>query len=560
MARKSRKNLTDLSSIVGQKQEAAIEIEHKRIPTAIYVRLSNENNGHEDEESLVNQIAYVNSYILEHADEYELVDTYVDNGHTGTNFDRPDFARLMDDVNHGKIGCIVVKDLSRFGRNYIETGVYIENILPKLRVKLIAINDNFDSSRDADRQSISAPVKNMVNEMYSKDISRKMFTANKIRRMKRGVLPIGPDPYGYRKDKTRNIYVPDEYADYVRVIFQWTIMGVSHYEIADRLNLIGAPVSPLRIAHGRENWTGSSVKKILANPIYSGDVCMGRTKRTKVASQKSVIVVPRDQWVVHKNMHKALVPRADYNLIYERKEQNQMVKKNQMDEAKRKMSGISVDFSNMVFCGECQKKMITKLEHHGESGEHTHVKYVCTGKTRTDHSCYNFVYNDFLKVLVMEQVSQHVRLLTEQAEMIKRIKELGNGKDIGLSIDKQIMAASVNVEERKQKEAKTYEDYKEGIIAEDDFKLVHEKLVIERQKAEAELRTLNARKDSYVRVINNFLSMMENMECNPAEDGFDYNLVMEMVERINVYHDDRIEIVFKNQDVEKLIEEALDNI
>ena len=201
MARKSRKNLTNLSSIVGHKSEAVIEPEHKKIPTAIYVRLSMENNGHEDEDSLMNQIDYVNSYILEHADEYELVGTYVDNGHTGTNFDRPDFARMMDDVNHGKIGCIVVKDLSRFGRDYIETGVYIENILPKLRVKLIAINDNFDSSRDADRQSISAPVKNMVNEMYSKDISRKMFTANKIRRMKRGVLPLGPDPYGYRKDK-----------------------------------------------------------------------------------------------------------------------------------------------------------------------------------------------------------------------------------------------------------------------------------------------------------------------------------------------------------------------
>ena len=296
MARKSRKNLTNLSAIVGQKSEAVIEPEHKRIPTAIYVRLSMENNGHEDEDSLMNQIDYVNSYILEHADEYELVGTYVDNGHTGTNFDRPDFARMMDDVNHGKIGCIVVKDLSRFGRDYIETGVYIENILPKLRVKLIAINDNFDSSRDADRQSISAPVKNMVNEMYSKDISRKMFTANKIRRMKRGVLPLGPDPYGYRKDKDGNRYVPDENADYVRVIFQWNIMGVSHYEIADRLNLIEAPVSPLRLVNGREKWTGSAVKKIFANPVYTGDICLGRTRRTKVASQRSVVVVQVCPW------------------------------------------------------------------------------------------------------------------------------------------------------------------------------------------------------------------------------------------------------------------------
>ena len=563
MARKSRKAIID-SSLSVQREEESISCNgvKERIPTAVYVRLSNENNGRDDEESLNNQISFVHSYIMEHSDEYELIDTYVDNGHTGTNFERPDFARMMNDVNHGKIGCIVVKDLSRFGRNYIETGIYIENILPKLNVKLIAINDNFDSSRDADRQSISIPVKNMVNELYSKDISRKMFTANKIRRMKSGVLPLGPDPYGYRKNAEGSRFIPNENADYVRLIFQWSVMEVSLYEIADRLNLIGAPLPKLRFrtAVGTEKWTASAVKKVIANPVYAGDVCMGRTRRTQVGSQRNVIEVPKDQWVIYKNTHEALVPRADFDLIYKKKEQNQLLKKCQMEEAKRNMVGISADFNNMVFCAECHKRMITRMENHNEGNEHTHVKYVCTSNRKAmERACYNVVYNDFLKVLVMDQVSQHVRLLTDQAEHIKRIKESGGRKDIGLSIDKQIIAASVRVEEKKQKEAKTYEDYKDGIIAEDDFKLVHEKFVLARQKAESELKSLNAKKDAYIRVINNFLALMENCKSQPAEDGFDKQLVMEMVERINVYRDDRIEIVFKHQDVERIIQDALEN-
>ena len=561
MARKSRKNLVEEKQLVGQAGDGAGIAKKKRIPTAIYVRLSYENNGREDEKSLQNQIAYVHSYLLDHSDEYELVDTYVDNGHTGTNFERPDFERMMNDVNHGKIGCIMVKDLSRFGRNYIEIGVYIENILPKLRVKLIAINDGFDSSREADRQGISVPVKNMINEMYSKDISRKMFTANKIRRMKSDVLPLGPDPYGYQKNKEKNRYYPDENAIYVRMIFQWSIMGVSHNEIADRLDLIGAPIPRNRIEKraGVTNWTGTSVKRILANPVYTGDICMGRRKRTKVGSQQGVIEVPKDQWVIHENTHEALVPRDDFNSLYERREHNQIVKKDQIEAAKRNMIGISVDFNNMVFCAECQKKMITRTEKHNDGEEHTHVKYVCTNRKKTEQACYNVVYNDFLRVLVMDQVLRHVKLMADRAEIIRQIKEAGNGKDIGLSIDKRIAAASVNLEEKKQKEARTYEDFKDGIINEEDFKLVHEKHVIDRQKAEAEWKGLNAQKDTYVRIINNFLSMMDGFESHPAEDGFDKKLVMEMVGRINVYHDNRIEIVFKNQDVEQLLVEALEN-
>lgn len=169
MARKSRR-----ANIVQEKKEelhiSTPIITKRQLATATYARLSVDKE--KNEESIQNQIELLHQYIKEH-EEYSLIDTYVDDGYTGTDFDRPEFIRLMDDVRTGKIQCIIVKDLSRFGRNFIETGYYIETIFPCLNVRLISINDDFDSSREEDRNSMVVPIKNMINEMYAKDASKK---------------------------------------------------------------------------------------------------------------------------------------------------------------------------------------------------------------------------------------------------------------------------------------------------------------------------------------------------------------------------------------------------
>lgn len=173
MARKSRKS-TKLEINQHEKQNTiSPSVMVQQLATAAYARISvdKKNDG-----CVQTQITMLHQYIDSHP-EYKLVDTYVDNGYTGTDFDRPEFIRLMDDVRAGKIQCIVVKDLSRFGRNTIEAGYYIETIFPCLNVRLISINDNFDSSREEDRNSMIIPIKNMINEMYAKDASKKRVLA-----------------------------------------------------------------------------------------------------------------------------------------------------------------------------------------------------------------------------------------------------------------------------------------------------------------------------------------------------------------------------------------------
>ena len=225
MARKSRKNRNVESNI-----QTVVKKENL-LDTAAYIRLSVENGGNETDETLVVQQMLVERFIEEHPD-LRLEEVYIDNGFTGTNFERPGFMRLMEDVRSGKVQCIVVKDLSRFGRDYLETGYYLETILPKLNVRFIAITDDYDSSRKEDRENISVPIKNMVNAMYAKDMSKKILAAKEAQK-RNGNITLSKVAFGYvrSEDKTRQV-VDATVAPIVRMIFQWKqslYKGVKQY-------------------------------------------------------------------------------------------------------------------------------------------------------------------------------------------------------------------------------------------------------------------------------------------------------------------------------------------
>ena len=351
MARRSRKKTNE---VVIQPAKVIAPDSITRIPTAAYARLSRENNGGVDTDSLDTQISYLCQYIKEHP-EYELTEVYADNGHTGTDFERSEFQRLMQDVSRGKISCIVVKDLSRFGRNYIETGYYIENILPKLNVKLIAINDNFDSSRESDRNGIATPIKNMVNEMYARDLSKKIRATQKERRKCRDKLPHGVAPYGYCMNEDKSQYlVNEEVADYVRMIFQWSILGDGNVVIARRLNFIRA-ITAGEIAKTtqyalkrRSIWDGNKVRDIITNPVHTGDLCYGRTHELKFDVNAKRGWLDKKDWVIHKNTHEPLVPRDDYWELRERVKERR--KKKGSNEPVPERDKLKAEFPKMVLC------------------------------------------------------------------------------------------------------------------------------------------------------------------------------------------------------------------
>lgn len=225
---------------------------------AIYLRLSKDDGdfsfsdgGKTESNSIQNQRELLHAYLAKHP-EMELYGEYKDDGRTGTNFDRPDFQRMMEDVRKGAINCIIVKDLSRFGRDYIECGKYIEKIFPQLGVRFISVNDGYDTAASSSTDSLVIPFKNLINDSYSRDISIKVRTNLEVKR-RQGEFISNFAVYGYCKDPAdKNHLIVDEYAaDVVQNIFKWKIEGLSPNSIAVRLNKLGI-LSPMEYkrSHG----------------------------------------------------------------------------------------------------------------------------------------------------------------------------------------------------------------------------------------------------------------------------------------------------------------------
>ena len=296
MARKSRK----IAAAEPVCEAAPLQI----FPTAIYARLSVENSGKSEKVDVItNQIEICKSYISG-CPYLDLVDVYVDNGRTGTVFDRPEFNRLMTDIKSGRIKCLVVRDLSRFGRDYIETGTYLERIFPQIGLRFIAIKEHYDNfDTDGSNESLMIPLQNMINALYSKDISRKVSTALKAQ-MEQGTFQKRNLPYGYRwnEDHT-NMVIDEETAQYVRLMFQWKIEGWSIQTILNELDRLGAPNTELRKRQNGtrkgdgcscKGWYSSTLYGILSNPHYVGDTVLGRSMKAIYKGIKSHNVKDKD--------------------------------------------------------------------------------------------------------------------------------------------------------------------------------------------------------------------------------------------------------------------------
>lgn len=314
MARKSRKNLAaapELPEVKGMKLWRA----------ALYIRLSVEFNGKRGD-SLETQRQIMEAHIALCPD-IEIVDIYVDNGTTGRTFERPAFEKLLADVEAGKIDCIVVKDLSRLGRNTIDTGYYIEKYFPLHHVRFIAVNDQYDSQgEDNSGSHIIVPLKNMINEAYAADISKKV-KSQAHQSMKDGDFIGARPPYGYKKapDNCHKLLINEDTAPNVRQIFEWTAAGVGLNEIVKRLNESGVLSPGYYLASigiiknqklmGSGKWQTWTVSKILADEVYTGDMVQGKTK---TIGHKQV-PTPPEEWIVVRGTHEPLVSRELFEAV-----------------------------------------------------------------------------------------------------------------------------------------------------------------------------------------------------------------------------------------------------
>lgn len=561
MARKSRRaqNETAVSTAV----VANIQTKKKEnlLRTAAYGRLSVEN---ETDESLQTQMSMLYQFIDEHED-LQFEDSYSDNGYSGTNFDRPEFVRLMDDVRSGKIECIVVKDLSRFGRDYLETGYYIETLFPHLNVRLIAVTDDFDSIREEDRSSLAVPIKNMVNAMYAKDISKKICASREVMKNKADSMPMGTAPFGYDHSEDKKRYVLDEEnAPTVRAIFAWSRLGVSVKEIGKRLDLIGAmtPGQSRNQKVGKEvkpaEWRADTVYKILSHPGYVGDVCVGRIKQALYKAEKCHRTSP-DEWTVHQNVHEPLVTREDREQIIQTMKANNMKKYSETDYHKEQREKIQDQFSGMIHCAECGRNMYyVRYLHDYKTLKKTGGQYLCPQNGGKAACGGRVVHEDFLKIFIMDQIHLLIKGMCDRKKMLDMVNTSQGGKNALLSAQKKMLALQVKISETEERQHKLYEDYADGILDAEDYQNIKEQYVADAQRMQDELAGLEVKRKRLEKTIDDYSKIVKHLEQYLDNREFNPELVHELVERVSISNTDGYEITFKCEDVYKRVIEMME--
>ena len=552
MARKSRKNPIQTEQQIESICLPFVESVEK-IPTAIYGRLSVEDD--DSNESMETQIALVQDFINK-SSELECVDTYFDNGFTGTNFKRPAFTRLMNDVRQKKIQCIVVKDLSRFGRNYLEAGYYIETVFPFLGVRLIAVTDNFDSNREEDMNSIVLPIRNMVNAMYAKDISKKIWTS--LQRKKEAGFTAGNNPpFGYiRNPDTMRNEIDPEAAFYVQLIFQWKLMGVSIGEICQRLTIMRVPTP--REWHRQQadeertvtykKWGVTSVHNMLINQTYVGDTVTNKSSQKLFAGQAKQ-QLSNDQWLITQNTHPAIIARDDFERVQEMLAESAA----SCVSARAASKGIRETYKNelagMVFCADCGRPMEYDRLPHGVEERKKICYYICKARRAYDKCIGHQISEVLLKSVLMEQIHHCLEVLCDKSRLAEELKESQSSQNPIFRAKGEIISLKDKINVVMEKREKLYADFVAGVVDMEDYQMIKEDYARQQESLKDELKKAEQKKSDIENQMDEFIKMTKNLEGHLNDREFDIELVKALIQKIEVGADKRIRLTYRFKDV-----------
>ena len=521
---------------------------NKIYKTGIYARLSREDADRLESNSIQSQRAICLAYIESH-DDLELVDTYIDDGETGSNTDRPGFQRMIQDMRSGRIDCAVSKDLSRFSRNYIDAGNYLEKIFPAMGIRYIAINDNYDSmAPGSSTDVITLPFKNLVNDIYCRDISIKIRTSLEVKRRK-GEYVGSFVPFGYRKapqDKNR-LLVDDDAAEVVSMIFGMYKDGFPILKIARRLNISGIP-TPMEYKRmqgvrfetafrtkERPEWEYVTVKRILSNIVYTGVLIQGRRG---TPNHKVRVTRPKEEtdWVRVENAHEPIISCTDFEAVAELMRRDMRCGR---DSEKHDL------FSGYLFCGDCQNTMIRKTQ---RAKGKAYVYYNCSHNKRT-HECSPHSFSEAkLAEIVFHAVHDQIEVVLHLDKVLRFIDSLPQRDRKVFSYEAQMTRLEEEIQRYKKLELGLYENFVEGIINKaeyTDFRENYRGLIEEKQEAVKRLKreqqdaaAMGSQNRAWVQVFAQYENVQE----------LDRRLLLALVDRILIYEDKKVEIVFRYRD------------
>ena len=505
MARKSRKNnyinspVTTATENIAQASLAEPVAKPKVYRAGLYARLSNESEEARERGTIETQMKLLHQFV-DLQEDIVFEKEYFDVSKTGTNFNREGFENMMADIQDGRINCVIVKDLSRLGRNYIESGNYVERIFPLYDVRFIAVTDNYDSLTS--NEPILVGVANIFNEMYVRDLSKKVRAGYRAS-WERGSCNSGSIPYGYMPDPENNhIYAIDEYAaENVRMIFQMLLDGESIPAIRDALISKG-DLCPrdykYKKFHGKEpksKWTCGSVRKLLANYNYTGNSVHGQYHSNRIQKREQR-KNPESEWIYVPNTHPAIISMETYNKAQE------ILKKQSEEHSIKKNPGMYTSkelnfFKGRIFCADCGCPMY--LARHDKL-----VRYTCGLHTRDKSKCSpRFIPDDVVNNEVLRVIHAHINVYTDNVNLIRRINGRKQNQNKFAFFGKEINRIQGEMDKSSNLRNSLYEDYSAGIIdaeqylqfkkeceeKEADYKKQIEELLIQRSAYDTSFKT-----------------------------------------------------------------------
>lgn len=567
MARRSREDMEAERLREEQSQERSTVYS-----TAIYVRLSVENSGKSQEKDVItNQIQQCKDFLNEKP-ELNLVNIYSDNGKTGTNFQRDGFQNLLRDIDNGIINAVIVRDFSRFGRNRLECVRFLSNVFPQLGVRFISINECYDSLTDDD-SALKILVQSLVNEMYSKDVSRKMCVAYKTQ-FKEGTFRNRNLPYGYMWNETRDsIVLDEEVSDYVKMIFQWRLENVPVSTIARNLDELDAPLPERRkfengvrngLGHTAPKWSGSTVYSMLENPNYTGDTVFGRYETALYKNQKSSVVKDEEKWFVFPNTHPALVSKIDFEKIQELLQESLQSHNQKLKETQKEREKIVNLFSDKMFCSDCGKKMYFKKTKHISSKEddvelYYTANYKCSTFARllTPPCTSHCISQTILEEKVLSAIKTQVKVALDYEILLDKLRNSVADTSVREKQNALISSLTLKVNGARKRLSSLYQDYVEEILSKDEYLFAKERYSDELSFLELRLSEARQQKEEFCEAMSSDNKWITLMKSVSKKKKLSQALVDNTIEKVLVYEHGNIEVVMKFNDVFRLMNSCI---
>ncbi len=521
--------------------------------TAVYLRLSREDGDKYESDSIANQRKLIQDYIKD-KNEFYMVDEYVDDGWSGSNFERPAWKKLCADLERGAVNCVIVKDLSRFGRNYIEVGRYLQMIFPMMGVRMVAINDNYDSLNDcSESDTLIVPMKNLINDVYCRDISKKVTTQLDTMR-KRGECVAAFLPYGYKRNPQNRseIIIDENTAPNVKQMFCWKLEGYSNRIIANRLNdegvlspyeyraAKGEKISCCFKKHSKALWSSGSVYTVLHNEYYKGTMVQGKRRKLDYRSKEQVLL-PKNEWTRTEGAHEPIVDKELFTLVQEVMEK----------ETRIAGGGTKVELlSGFLFCGKCGRQMTLKPSYY-------------KGKKYRYYTCKDCPKNGkkpprISDVKARAEILNAIRRTGEIAARMETLTDKSSFKKgesrVLARLDGQIARRQEEIDRYTRIKSGLYDDYSAGILSREEYMDYSEMYKSKIDRAKEAMHSAEEERKQFVAGLGDLKWIKTFKKCRYLT-SLDRPILAKLIDKVLVYEGGRLEVVFKDA---KFIEAAIE--